>query len=293
MRCVWNAGTVLGEGPLWSDAEQTLYWVDIKRAQVLRYRPADERREVFQLPAEVGCIGLVRGGGLVAALRTGFALLDLEAGHVEPLVDPEHDRPGNRFNDGKVGPGGRFWAGTMDDGEAEPTGCLYRLDPDLSVTRADEGYVITNGPTFSPDGRLLYHVDSLARRVDAFEHDPSTGTLGERRPFIQLEERDGYPDGLTVDEDGGVWLAQWGGWCVTRYAPDGRRDRHVELPVSQVTSCTFGGDHLATLYVTSASKGLDAAARAAEPLAGGLFAVEVGARGLPALEFTPSTEPRA
>ncbi len=287
--CLWSQGALLGEGPVWSAAEDTLYWVDIKRPRILRYRLTGGRRDEFPMPSEIGCLGLVEGGGLVAALRTGFAFIDLEGGRVEPIADPEADRPGNRFNDGKVDAAGRFWAGSMDDAQREPSGCLYRLDRDLTVARVDEGYVVTNGPAFSPDGRVLYHNDSVARRILAFDCDPATGALANRRTFAVIER--GYPDGLTVDAEGGVWCALWDGWRVARFDPDGREERSIELPVARVTSCTFGGAELDTLFVTTASIGLDAAQAAAQPLAGGLFAVHPGVRGLPTPAFAPLRRP--
>ncbi|MCP3918364.1 MAG: SMP-30/gluconolactonase/LRE family protein [bacterium] len=288
-RCLWPAGALLGEGPVWCAAEGVVYWVDIKRPRVLRYRVADGRRDEFPMPSEIGCIGLAEGGRLVAALRTGFAFLDLDGGHFEPIADPEADRPGNRFNDGKVDATGRFWAGSMDDAEREPSGCLYRLDRDLSVIRVDEGYVVTNGPAFSPDGRTLYHNDSAARRILAFDCDPVTGALANRRTFAEIER--GYPDGLTVDAEGGVWCALWDGWCVVRFTPDGREERSIELPVARVTSCTFGDTELDTLFVTTASMGLDETQASAQPLAGGLFAVRPGLRGLPTPVFARLPRP--
>lgn len=290
-QCLWPARALLGEGPVWSAAEDALYWVDIKRPRVLRYRLADGRREEFPMPSEIGCLGLVEGGGLVAALRTGFVFLDLENGRIDPITNPEHDCPGNRFNDGKVDSAGRFWAGTMDDAERDPSGCLYRLDRDLSVTRVDEGYVVTNGPAFSPDGRVLYHNDSADRRILAFDCDPDTGALTNRRTFARIER--GYPDGLTVDAEGGVWCALWDGWRVVRFTPDGREERSIELPVARVTSCTFGGSELDTLFVTSASIGLSETESAAQPLAGGLFSLQPGVLGLPTPAFAPLRRPGA
>ena len=283
VECVWPAGALLGEGPVWSAEEGALHWIDIKRPRVLRYRPSDGRREEFPMPAEIGCIGLAGGGRLVAALRTGFAFLDLERGTVEPIADPEAELEGNRFNDGKVDPAGRFWAGTMDDAERAPAGALYRLDASLEVTRADEGYVVTNGPAFSPDGRVLYENDSTEQRMYAFDCDPATGALSNRRTFATFER--GYPDGATVDAEGRVWCALWDGWRVARLTPDGREERAIELPVARVTSCAFGGDELDTLFITTASIGLDGEQAAAQPLAGGLFAVRPGVRGLPTPVF--------
>jgi len=289
--CLWPAGALLGEGPLWSADEGVLYWVDIKQPRVLRYHLESGATGVFPMSEEIGCLGLVQGGGLIAGLRSGFAYLDLEQGTVQPIADPERHLPGNRFNDGKCDSAGRFWAGTMDDGESEPSGSLYRLSPDLSVERMDQGYVITNGPAFSPDGTTLYHNDTLQRRIYAFECDPDTGALGHRRTFAEIPAELGYPDGLTVDAEGGVWCALWGGWRVTRFTPAGEVDQWLELPVSQVTSCTFGGQALGTLFVTTASIGLTSEQRAAQPEAGGLFALDPGVRGLPTPAFAPSTVP--
>lgn len=289
--CLWPAAALLGESPVWCAEEQSLYWVDIKRPRILRLRLSDGRREEFPMPSQIGCIGLVQGGGLVAALRTGFAFIDLDSGEIEPIHDPEQHLPDNRFNDGKVDPAGRFWAGSMDDTESSPTGCLYRLDRDLTVTPMDEGYVVTNGPAFSADGRLLYHNDSAGQRILVFDCDPATGALENRRTFAKIEGA--YPDGLTVDADGGVWCALWDGWRVARFDPDGREERCIELPVARVTSCTFGGPDLQTLFLTSASIGLDPDQAAAQPLAGGLFSVRPGVQGLSTPRFAPTRRPQA
>jgi len=285
--CLWPAGALLGEGPLWSADEGVLYWVDIKQPRVFRYHLENGEREVFPMPEEIGCLGLVEGGGLIAGLRSGFVFLDLELGGARPIVDPERDLPGNRFNDGKCDSAGRFWAGTMDDGEREPSGALYRLNHDLSVERMDAGYVITNGPAWSPDGGILYHVDTLQRLILAFDCDPATGALGDRKTFAEIPEELGYPDGLTVDAEGGVWCALWGGSQVRRFTPGGEFDRALELPASQVTSCTFGGADLRTLFVTTASIGLTSEQLSAQPEAGGLFALDPEVRGLRTPTFAP------
>jgi sugar lactone lactonase YvrE len=172
----------------------------------------------------------------------------------------------------------------MDDGERDASGWLYRLDPDRAWRRMDGPYVCTNGPAFGADGRTIYHTDTVGRTIHAFDLSAG-GDLSRKRVFTRFAEDDGYPDGMTVDADGFVWVCHWGGWRVTRFAPDGRIDRAVRMPVAQVTSCAFGGPDLATLFVTSASIGLDAATRAAQPLAGGLFAFQPGVRGLPSGAF--------
>jgi sugar lactone lactonase YvrE len=206
---------------------------------------------------------------------------------VDPLADPEADRPEMRFNDGAVGPGGRFWAGTMNVNEdPEGTdGVLYRLDPDGSVQRMDDGFSLSNGLGWSPDRRTLYFTDTFRRAIYAYDYDPATGAVAGRRPWVEIPEGDGYPDGLTVDAEGGVWSARYGGWKVVRFDPQGRVDREVRLPVAHVTSCILGGPDLTDLYVTTAWEFLTAEQRAAQPQAGDLFRVRVEVPGLPEYEF--------
>ncbi len=282
--CVWDAHALLGEGPLWVAGERSLYWVDIKAPAIHRLDPVGGRRRTWPMPVEVGCIAKRRSGGFIAGTRTGFAYVDLGRESVTVIANPEPDRTGNRFNDGKCDAAGRFWAGTMDDSLRESTGWLYCLDAGLDWRRADGPYVCTNGPAFAPDGRTAYHTDTMGRVIHAFEFGDD-GRLRNKRPFVHFAEPDGYPDGMTVDADGGVWVAHWGGGRVTRYTPRGDADVSVRLPATQVTSCAFGGDRLDTLFITTAAIGLDDAQRAAEPLAGGLFALHVSQQGVPAAEF--------
>jgi sugar lactone lactonase YvrE len=276
----------LGEGPVWDALAARLYWVDIKAPSVHAWEPATGAHQTWPMPAEVGAIGLRARGGLVAALRTGFAFVELETGLVAPIADPEPDQPQNRFNDGKVDPRGRFWAATMDDATRRPTGHLYRLATDLSVVRFEAGFAVTNGIDWSGDGRTLYFVDTTQRVIYAYEFDMEAGLPGARRVFARLPEEAGYPDGLTVDAEDHVWSAHWGGSRVTRYRPDGSIERVLALPVPLVTSCCFGGAGLTTLFVTSASIGLDDAARRAVPQSGGVFAVHgLGICGRPPGRF--------
>jgi sugar lactone lactonase YvrE len=254
--------------------------VDILQPRIFRLDVASGERKTVPMPEPIGCIALRMRGGLIAGLRSGFAFVDFSSGRVDYLTDPEREQPDNRFNDGKCDAQGRFWAGTMDfDGE-RATGALYRLDPDLSVHRMDAGYVITNGPAFSPDGGTLYHNDTVNRTVYAFDLNPATGEIDHKRPLIQLAEDEGYADGLTVDREGYLWLAQFGAGRVSRFSPAGGLDRLVSLPVLNVTSCCFGGRDLDRLYITSARSELTEAALAKQPLAGGLFQVDIGIRGL-------------
>jgi xylono-1,5-lactonase len=279
--CVWPAAATLGEGPVWLAAEKALYWVDIKAPAIHRYTPRAGARESWRVPEPIGCLCPRAKGGFVAGLKGGFAFMDCPESPPERLGGPESDRPGNRVNDGKVDAKGRLWTGTMDDSEIEATGALYRLDADHSWHRLDCGYVITNGPAFSPDGATLYHTDTLKREISAFDL-AADGSLSNKRPFIAIPEDQGYPDGMTVDAEGCLWVAHFGGWRVTRFDPDGTPMRYIPLPVSNITSCTFGGEALDVLYITSATKGLSCSDIARQPMAGGLFAVDAGISGLPA-----------
>ena len=270
----------LGESPLWSADEQALYWVDIKTPRLFRHDFATGETRVTTLPEAVGAIALRDGGGLVAAARSGFAHVDRDGKLSAPFCSPEEDRPGNRFNDGKCDRAGRFWAASMHDGETDPSGSLYRLDGDGRCTRMEDGFVIGNGLGWSPDDRVFYFTDSVARRIHAYEFDIGSGAIANRRVFAAIPDDAGFPDGLCVDAEGHVWSAHWDGWRVTRYAPDGRIVEVVRMPVPRPTSCAFGGADLATLYVTSARVNLTAAELARSPLSGNVFAVRPAVRGL-------------
>ena len=277
--CVWPAQAGLGEGPIWDAETATLHWVDIKAGRLHRFTPASGARHTVDVGEDIGAVALRASGGLVAVLRSGFAYLDRETGGKTPIADPEPDIAGNRFNDGRVDAAGRFWAGTMDDGEREVSGALYRLDGDGTVTRMRDGFVISNGMGWSPDGETMYFTDSTRRRIIAYDFDPASGDIAGDRTFVRFGDDDGFPDGLTVDAEGGVWSALWDGHRLDRFTPEGALDRSLPLPVPRPTSMAFGGPGLDVLYVTSARIGLDQGALAAAPLSGGLFAVEAGIRG--------------
>jgi sugar lactone lactonase YvrE len=284
--CLAPIACVLGEGPIWDEAAARLMWVDIKDPAVYTLDPTTRQTTRHAMPAPIGAIGLRARGGLVGAFKNGFGFIDLDNFAVSPISDPEAHLPGNRFNDGKVDPLGRFWAGTMDDAERSPSGDLYRLDADLSVTRFPVGFVCTNGIDWSGDGRTLYFVDSFRREIHAYDFDMAAGVPGARRRFARLPDDQGYPDGLTIDAEDHLWGAHWDGARITRYRPDGTIERVIAMPVPRCTSCCFGGPELDILFVTSASIGLDAAQRATAPLSGGLFAITgLGVRGRPARIF--------
>jgi sugar lactone lactonase YvrE len=252
-----------------------LFWVDILAPALRSLDPRSGVVSTWDFSEKIGwAIECAGHDGFIIGLKSGFARLDLETLDIRHIGNPEPDRPHNRLNDAKVDRAGRIWAGTMDDREVEASGALYCLDAGLGWARHDDGYGVTNGPTFSPDGATVYHTDSLDRTVFAFDLTDE-GALINKRPFVRFGDSWGYPDGMCTDAEGGIWIAHWGGGRVSRFSPDGRLDRFIALPASQVTSCAFGGRDLDRMFVTSAAVGVEG-----EALAGALFEVESGTRGI-------------
>lgn len=283
--CIWNAHAQLGEGPMWSVREQALYWVDILGHRLHRHSPSDGQR-TWQFDEEVTAVAeRAEVEELIITRRHGFARFNPKTEALTPLLQLETDMPANRFNDGKCDRLGRFWAGTMDFGCERATGSLYCLSPDLRCERMDSGYVVTNGPAWSADHSTMYHNDSVNGRVYAFDFDLKSGAISNKRLFLQFSKDDGSPDGMTTDAEGGLWIAHWGASKLTRHDPQGKVLHTVDLPCSQITSCAFGGRDLRTLYITSAANGLSPGQLEREPLAGGLFALEIDIAGLPANQF--------
>jgi sugar lactone lactonase YvrE len=283
---VLDAHAQVGEGPVWDDASGTLVWVDIMSNAVHRYDPATGRDRTIDVGQPVGAAVLRGdGNGLVLALRDGFGMLDESSGQVQLVAAVEADVPTNRMNDGKCDPAGRFWAGTMAFEVAPGVAALYRLGPNLQVSRMLSGVTLSNGLGWSPDGRHMYYIDSTTLGLDVFDFEPADGSLGERRRLITIPPGEGLPDGMTVDAEGGLWIALHGSGSIRRYTPDGRVDRVVRVPPRMVTCCTFGGPDLTDLYITTMSLGLSEAGRRAQPLAGALFRCRPGVRGLPPDRF--------
>ncbi len=277
---MWALGASLGESPVWHAQSQRLFFVDIKRPAIHVWG-LDGATASYPMPSEIGCIVLRQRGGLVAALRAGLALVNLEPTlALEFFSNIDQDLPNNRPNDGKCDRAGRFWLASMDTAEQTPSGRIWRIAADHQTTCMAQGHVIGNGLAWSPDGTLMYFTDSVQRQIFAYPFDMASGCLGERRCFASVPADAGYPDGLTVDAEGYVWSAHWDGWRITRYDPEGHIDRVVPMPVPRPTSLAFGGANFDRLYVTSASIGLDAVTREKAPLSGGLFELDVGVAGL-------------
>ena len=284
--CVWDAQAQLGEGTCWSPSTQSLWWVDILDRRLHRYRPAGGAKQSWQFDEEISAVAERSGApGLVITLRRGLATFDPDAGAgalPQYLHIPEQEPAGNRFNDGKCDRAGRFWGGTMDFACKLRSGALYRFGPGGECVRHEVGFAVTNGPTWSQDERTMYFNDTTRGVVHAFDFDPAAGALSNQREWLRLAAGDGLPDGMTTDAAGRIWLAHWGGSCVTCHDPlSGVELGRLNLPVSQVTNCCFGGPELRTLYITSARVDLSPEKLEREPLAGGLFAIELDQPGVP------------
>ena len=277
VRNVWSLGATLGEGPVWDARDAALWFVDIKQNRVHRFDPVSGETRSFDAPGQVGWVLPAADGGFLAGLQTGLHRFDPESGAFTLLTAVEPDRPGNRLNDATVAADGAVWFGSMDDGETDVTGQVHRFHAGTLTTSTIPPVVITNGPAVSPDGGTLYHVDTLGHMIHAVPVDGAT--TGTPRLFATIDAADGYPDGVTVDAEGGVWVGLWGGWSARRYAPDGTLDRIVRFPVANITKVAFGGDDLRTGFATSASKGLSDEDRSDQPEAGSLFAFDVDVPG--------------
>ena len=278
---------IVGEGPVWNVKEQALYWVDIQGHTIHRLQTETGEHHVFDVGIAVGVLAFRQAGGLVLATKEGFAIWNTYTQVVDFLIDPEAGQTHKRFNDGAVDCKGRFWAGTMNEEEEKqkPEGVLYRLDPDGAVHIMETGFIIPNGIGWSPDNTRMYVTDSPKHTIYIYDFDQETGAIDHRRTFVYAPEEQGVPDGLTVDSEGCVWSAYWGGAKIVRYDPQGKVERVIPVPVLQPSSCVFGGKNLDELYITSASKGLSDEQRKIYPLSGDLFCVKTAIKGLEKFSF--------
>ena len=284
----WDSRCQLGEGTVWHAADQSLYFVDIHGCEVLAFTPATGLQRRWSLPQRVGWLVPRRTGGWVAGLQQGVVALGLGMegrSSVEWLHVLHGDGSPMRLNDGKADGQGRLWFGSMHNlAEPPAQGQLYRWQAGGAPVAVDGGYGVANGPAISPDGTRLYHTDSAKRTVYLFDLS-SDGVVSNKRVWLQFAQEEGFPDGMACDADGRVWIAHWGGGRVTQRDGSGRELRRIEVPAAQVSNVAFGGPRLTELYITTARTGLDAAAQASTPLAGGLFVVPDAGQGLASQAF--------
>lgn len=280
---VLSSQNIIGEGPLWNNEEQSLYWVDITGQTINRYMADSKVHESYPVDSQVGVISFRQKGGLIVAGSKGFSFWKVGNPKLELINDPEADNPNSRFNDGKIDRSGRFWAGTMTSEGAVSS--LYRMDSDLTIYSMDSGITISNGIGWSPDNRVMYFADSLRYIIYAYDYDLDKGLIENRRNFIEVKPEYGIPDGLTVDSAGYIWCAFYAGSKVTRFNPRGEIANEVFLPVTQPTSCIFGGKDYRDLYITTAWNGLSDDERKEQPLAGDLFMIKTDIKGLPEPKF--------
>lgn len=279
VECVWPARAVLGEGPCWDPRSGAVFWVDIKSARLHAFHVQDNAQQTWSPPQRIFSLDVPPASWappadaalwFVGCTSAGFGWIGVAGDkiQIQPLSHPEPEKTGNRFNDGKFGPDGRYWAGTMDDNESEASGSFYAFSDTGASECVDTGYIVSNGPAFSPDGRTIYHTDSAQRIVYAFDLS-AEGRVSNRRTFIQFGDDDGYPDGMTTDSAGNLWIAMWDGGRLQQVSPSGERLAHVTMPTARPTSCVFVAQR--SLFVTSASIGRPDS----DQLAGGLFRVEL------------------
>lgn len=280
-KLLYDTKAQLGEGPIWDARNQTLYWIDI-----LGKRVYCEGEVLAQLDDFIGCIAPRANGGLILTTRFSFASLDVDSAKLTVIASPENEPSTNRFNDGKCDPRGRFLAGSMDNGETEPTGSLYSFDG-KSITNLLSNVTISNGLTWSPDYKTFYYIDTPTRKVMAYDYDLEAGAIANPRLAIEIPDQSlGWPDGMTSDMQGNLWIAMWGGAQVTKWNPNtGKLLEQIPVPAKNVSSAVFGGKNRNELYLTSARKGLDDVTLSEYPLTGGVFRIETDVEGMPTFEF--------
>jgi sugar lactone lactonase YvrE len=273
VKLIVDQKAILGEGPCWDDTNKCLYWVDIMGKKLHIHSPETNTNQEIDVGQYIGTVAVREKGGLIVALQNGFYFLDIESEALTPISDPESHLPKNRFNDGKCDPAGRFWAGTMELHITGPNASLYRLETNLQVDKVLDNVTISNGMAWSSDFKTMYYIDTPTQQVFAFDYDFKTGEIKNGKAVITIAKADGSPDGMTIDEEGMLWIAHWGGARVTRWNPNtGKILATIKIPVSKVTACVFGGENLDELFITTARS-------EDEPTSGGLFKAKVGVKG--------------
>ena len=279
-KLVWELAAELGEGPVWVERDRALWFVDIKKQLIHRYEPASGAKDSWSAPEQVGFIVPAERGGFVVGLQSGLHHFDERSGAFELIVEVEPDKPGNRLNDGVVDPHGRLWFGTMDNAERAKSGAFYCFADGRLTSTGLDAIAITNGPAVSPDGRILYFVDTLKGTIEAADIGED-GSLGERRAFVRIDPQHGHPDGPTVDGEGCIWISLYAGWEARRYSPAGELVASVRFPVANITKIAFGGNDLRTAYATTARQLLTPDEIAKQPEIGDLFEFRVDVPGVP------------
>ncbi|MEH2121634.1 SMP-30/gluconolactonase/LRE family protein [Nostoc sp.] len=281
---VLEARARLGEGPIWDSTQNLLYWVDVYNHRVHQFHPTTGKNSFFDVGDVVGAIATAGADKLIMALRDHLAFLNTQTGVVTRILEIESNLQNNRFNDGKCDSQGRFWFGSMSSLE-KPHASLYRYDNDGSLHVMETGLTVSNGLGWSPDEKTFYLTDSPHKKIYAYDFNSVTGNISNRRIFVDLNNESFYPDGLTIDSEGNIWSAMWDGWCVIRFNTKGEEILRIKLPVQLPTSCTFGGEDLQTLYITTASVGLSQAEIEKSFSSGDLFALQTDVTGLPTYGF--------
>ena len=278
---------LLGEGPIWDAKRKVICWVDILNGAIHEHSPEQQTFRTISVYQMIGSLAVCTDGNFIAALQNGFAFIARESGEIKMIADPEKHLPNNRFNDGKCDPIGRFWAGTMSLFEDIGAGSVYTVDNDLVLAKKLAAVTISNGMAWSANHRIFYYIDTPTREIVSFDFEKATGSISNKKVVIKIDEKDGYPDGMTIDKEGMLWIAHWDGWQLTRWDPNTGQQLHsIPLPVARVTSCTFGGEKLTDLYITSAKVDLTPDQLEKQPLAGALFVMHnCGFKGMPAFEF--------
>lgn len=283
---VLDAKNTLGEGPAWDHERKLLYWVDIMERKIWTLDPKTKESSFIEVDQMVGAVVPKASGGFMVAARHGFYQLNSDSDSLIPVAELETDLPNNRFNDGKCDARGRFWAGTMDHNQEEISGALYCLDTGFQVRKVLDSIGISNGLAWDKDHRTMYYIDSVTKRVVAFDYELESGQIRDQRTVVTIPEGEGIPDGMTIDDEGMLWVAQWEGSRVSRWNPaTGQRLDSIPLPASRVTSVVFGGENLDELYITTARVGLSKEELEEQPHAGGLFRVKPGVKGSPTYRF--------
>lgn len=278
---LFEGKALLGEGPIWNHETQQLYWVDIEKRHLHIYNPATEEDTYFETGERVGTVVPIESGGALVALENGIHAMDLQGGELTLIANPLEE--GIRFNDGKCDPLGRFWVGSMHLSAEKEAAALYMMDENQEVQQMLDNITISNGIIWSLDSKTMYYIDTPTRQVKAYDYDVASGNISSPRVVINIPQERGAPDGMTIDEEGMLWIGHWGGGIVGRYDPEsGKMIQKIEVPALNVTACAFGGEKLDKLYITTASIGMNDEQKQEYPLAGGLFIAEPGVRGVPA-----------